>query len=171
MPESFLMATGLVSGKLTTFFRWNVWFKLNFNLRVMWYASLQFLYRLLAGLSRLYLTSNDRLCSTMFFSAVTLVVFGDNKPTRQQFCVSKQVLHSVKSALNRVKLSLKGFLGFLCHSFWTGQRGCVMPQLVDILLFTVLDSTASGFELRILLQLLRSGKTAGPSFKMFVWTL
>lgn len=36
-----------------------------------------------------------------------------------------------------------------------------MPQLVDILLFTVLDPTASGFELRTLLLLLRSGETAG----------
>lgn len=38
-----------------------------------------------------------------------------------------------------------------------------MPQLVDILLFTVLDPTASGFELRTLLLLLRSGETAEPA--------
>lgn len=41
-----------------------------------------------------------------------------------------------------------------------------MPQLVDILLFTVLDPTASGFELRTLLLLQRSGKTGGPSFEL-----
>lgn len=45
-----------------------------------------------------------------------------------------------------------------------------MPQLVDILLFTVLDPTASGFELRTLLLLLRSGETAGLSFNLSVWT-
>lgn len=44
-----------------------------------------------------------------------------------------------------------------------------MPQLVDILLFTVLDPTASGFEPRTLWLLWRSGggeKTAGLSLKL-----
>lgn len=40
-----------------------------------------------------------------------------------------------------------------------------MPQLVDILLFTVLDSTASGFELRTLLLLLRSGGNSRPALE------
>lgn len=40
-----------------------------------------------------------------------------------------------------------------------------MPQLVDILLFTVLDPTASGFERRLLLLLLRSGERRGLPVK------
>lgn len=45
-----------------------------------------------------------------------------------------------------------------------------MPQLVDILLFTVLDPTAPGFELRTLLLLLGSRETLGLASKRSFWT-
>lgn len=40
-----------------------------------------------------------------------------------------------------------------------------MPQLVDILLFTVLDSTASGLEPWTLLLSVRRGGDSGPAFQ------
>ena len=44
--------------------------------------------------------------------------FGDHKPTRLQICVSK-TRHSflVKYASSGVKMWLKRFFGFSCHSF------------------------------------------------------
>lgn len=83
-------------------------------------------------------------CARLCFFHCDACCFGHRKPTRLQLCVSKHVIHSVKSASTGVKMSLKGWWGFSCHSFWTEQRGCVMPQLVDILLFTVLDPQPLG---------------------------
>lgn len=96
-----------------------------------------------------------------FFLRCDARCFCCKKPIRQQLFVLKQVFKLVEYALNSVKMPSKCFYRFSCHSFWTGQRCCVMPQLVDILLFTVLDPRASRFERRKVLLHVNVGERAG----------
>lgn len=57
-----------------------------------------------------------------FFFRCDACCFDDLKKKKEeairlQFCVTKQVLRLLESASSGVKMSLKGFQGFSCHSF------------------------------------------------------